>query len=62
MSQEIERKLEELEGLVKKMDVPTFKYRSVKWLARNLVVRNSKHPDYQKAMELVTELARKGVA
>jgi hypothetical protein len=58
---EIEAKLEELHRLTSKMDVPVTRRTSVHWLARNLAIRNSGHPNFPRAMELVKELIRIGV-
>jgi hypothetical protein len=62
MSEEVEKKLKELEELVENMDVPSFRCRSVKWLSQNLGVRNSGHPDFEQAMKLVTDLNKMGIA
>ena len=61
MKPEIEAKLEELHRLTSKMDVPGTRQTSIHWLARNLAVRNSNHPNFPRAMELVTELLKIGV-
>jgi hypothetical protein len=58
---DIEAKLDTLEKLVRKMDVPAFRTRSVLWLARNMAIRNSGHANFQEAQELVKELCQLGV-
>lgn len=61
MKQRIEAKLEELESLTRKMDVPESRQRSVLWLQRNLAVRNSGHKNFQAAKNIVEELCAMGV-
>ena len=61
VKQELVQKLVELEELVGKMDVPIFRRRSVRWLERNLAVRNASHPDFDKVMVLVRDLLSHGV-
>lgn len=61
VKEELVRKLDELEALVENMDVPMFKRRNARWLSRNLDIRNSAHPDYDKAMVLIKELLANGV-
>jgi len=62
MSPEIRKqKTEQLEGILKSMNIPRFRKTKVstpnlRWLARNLGVQNSKHPKYKEAMDLVTFL------
>jgi len=58
---ELVQKLDDLEDLVENMDVPEFKRRSVRWLDKNLGVRNTSHPDYEKAKGLIKELLSHGV-
>lgn len=38
------------------MDVPENKKGDVRWLSRNLGVRNSEHPQFREAMSLVRQL------
>lgn len=59
---EIAQKLEKLESLTKRMDVPDFKRRNVYWLRKHLAVRNDKHPNFQETITLINELANKGVS
>jgi len=40
------------------MDVPEWKRTNLKWLKENLAVRNSEHPLFKEAMELIDEIAR----
>jgi hypothetical protein len=44
------------------MNVPCFRYTSIKWLKKNLEKRNATHPSFQEAMALVNELDKLGVA
>lgn len=57
----IGQKMVELEKLTRKMNVPEFRRTSIPWLSRNLAIQNSKHPDFERASGLVSELARMGV-
>ena len=51
-----------LEKLTKFMDVPCFRYSNIKWLARNLKIRNANHPSYPEAQALVDELSKLGAS
>ncbi len=53
--------LSKLNHLLKGMDVPVFRKLSPKWLSKNLGIRNSKHPRYQEAMQVVTDLIKMGM-
>lgn len=59
--QEIQQAFSDLRPLVKKMDVPSFRQESIPWLSKNLGDRNSAHPDYSRAMEIIDRLLRAGV-
>lgn len=50
----------ELAKLTKFMDVPCYRYTSVKWLEKNLKKRNETHPNYAQARDLVNELKKLG--
>ena len=52
---------EELEKLTRKMDIPVFRRSSVPWLQRNMAIRNSEHPNFEKAKVLVLKLFKMGV-
>jgi hypothetical protein len=61
MSSEYLQKLTEIEKLITKMDLPTHRKSvkhndDVRWLKNNLGVRNSKHKNYSKAMELLVSV------
>lgn len=43
----------ELQQCLNAMDVPAQRLTDLKWLSRNLGINNSKHPLYEKAMELI---------
>ncbi len=49
-----------LERLTKVMDVPCFRYSSIKWLSKNLEARNANHPNFREAKLLVDELSKLG--
>ncbi len=56
-----EQKLAEVAVLIKKMDLPDYR-KSVKhnddlrWLKNNLKVKNEKHRNYQKVMDILAEM------
>jgi len=52
--------LDDLEKITRKMDVPSFRRRSVKWLERHLYFRNVGHPRYTEAKALIQSLLKKG--
>ena len=61
MKTEYLNKLEELQKLIKKMDLPSYRKSvkhndDVRWLKNNLVTRNSSHVCYDKAVELINQL------
>ena len=62
MRAELASKLEKLEKLVSKMDVPVYRRRNVRWLQSHLHERNLQHKNYQQAMEIIEELLCNGVA
>jgi hypothetical protein len=53
--------LERLRVLTSKMDVPVFRRDSIFWLSKNLGVRNSDHPDFNEAIDIVKKLRRMGI-
>ena len=62
MKAELVEKLDELEKLVKRMDVPEFKVRNVGWLNRNLAIRNKDAKGFERANELIVELLKNGIS
>jgi predicted nucleic acid-binding Zn-ribbon protein len=61
MSQNYLQKLAEVEKLIVKMDLPMYRKTvkhndDLRWLKNNLSVRNDKHKNYEKAMELLNSL------
>jgi len=62
MSSEIEDLKEKLAKLTATMDVPGYRRDSVKWLVKNLAIRNSSHVNFQAAMEIADKLNKMGVA
>ena len=60
MSEYLQR-LSEIEKLIAKMDLPNYRKEvkhndDVRWLKNNLQVKNTKHKNYEKVMELLTSL------
>jgi hypothetical protein len=61
MSKEYLSQLSEVEKLISKMDLPSHR-KSIKhnddlrWLKNNLAVRNSKHKNYEKVIQLLETL------
>jgi hypothetical protein len=51
---------EKLEKLTSKMDVPKYNTRKAQWLAKNLAARNSNHPSFPEAKQLVDLILEKG--
>jgi hypothetical protein len=53
----------EIEKLIAKMDLPTYR-KTVKhnddarWLKNNLAVKNAQHPNYKKVMELLAGIVK----
>ena len=60
MNAEIVGMLDDLENITKKMEIPSFRRRSVKWLERHLYFRNVSHPRYEEAKALIKLLLKKG--
>jgi hypothetical protein len=55
--------MEELRQILDAMDVPKVRkdltvFSNLCWLARNLWIRNSEHPEFQKARRLIIEMMR----
>lgn len=61
MVRDYQHKLAEIEKLIAKMDLPTYR-KDVKhnddarWLKNNLTLRNAKHKNYEKVMELLKSI------
>jgi hypothetical protein len=49
---------EELQKLISEMEVPEARRADLGWLARNLAIRNSEHPNFEKAKNLIRELRK----
>jgi len=45
----------ELQEILNDMDVPKFRRNDLKWLVRNLGVRNSNHSKFPRAMEIIIQ-------
>ena len=50
--------LENLQNILETMDVPEMRKTDIRWLSRNLGIRNSNHPNFQDAMNLIKELLK----
>lgn len=50
--------MEKLKEILDQMDVPEMRKSDLGWLKRNLGIRNSGHPLFNQAMELIKELAK----
>ena len=61
MKAEVANQLDELEAITTTMDIPEFRRRKVDWLSRNMGIRNSEHPRYNEAKEIVKSLMKQGV-
>jgi hypothetical protein len=58
----IKAKLDQLEKLVSKMDIPGYvNKRNVTWLKKHLAVKNQNHSNYAEAKQIVEDLLRQGV-
>jgi len=62
LKSELAAMLDELERITAKLDVPFYRRRNVRWLERNLAIRNSGKPGFDRAMEIIGELLQHGVA
>jgi len=51
--------MKRLQKLLKDMDVPKLRRTDVRWLARNLPIRNHSHPKFQEAMDTIKNLLKK---
>lgn len=49
-------KFDQLQTILNKMDVPEERKGDIRWLARNLGFKNSKHKDFDRALVLISEL------
>ena len=56
-----EELMKEMTKLVSKMDVPSFRKEDPFWLNRNLSIRNANHPNFDKAMKVISQLVKMGV-
>jgi hypothetical protein len=52
---DLENKLDQIEIITTKMDIPILRRRDVRWLIRNVGVRNSDHPDFLKLIDLLKQ-------
>jgi len=61
MSTSYQQKLAEVAKLISKMDLPIYRKEvkhndDARWLKNNLAVKNAKHKNYEKVMELLADL------
>jgi len=49
-----------LDLLLENMDVPEMRRNDLGWLTRNLAIRNSEHPGFELASDIVRRLSRSG--
>ena len=47
-----------LEEILETMDVPPLRKSDLRWLSRNLAIRNWQHPQFNDASNLITKLIR----
>jgi hypothetical protein len=56
---------DQLAKILKSMDVPRrrceFSKNNLRWLARNIAVRNREHPQFEEAFDLIKLLLKKGI-
>lgn len=57
----VQQYLERLAELTAKMDVPVFRRKDVFWLSKHLEDRNSSHPNFSEAQEIIEILSKMGV-
>jgi len=52
-----------LEEILETMDIPKFRVPmtnpNARWLSRNMAVRNSEHPDFEEAKELLKQIMKR---
>lgn len=51
--------MNELLAILETMDVPLLRKKDLRWLSRNLAVRNRNHPEFFQAMRIIHDLLRK---
>jgi hypothetical protein len=49
---------DDLEAITSRMDVPAGRRRDVRWLSRNIAVRNRAHPEIGDAVAILSQLLR----
>lgn len=52
---------EELQSILKTMDIPLFRLNNLHWLNRNIQINNGDHPDLKLAQQLIKNLLKNGV-
>jgi hypothetical protein len=51
--------MNELIAILNTMDVPRLRKTDLRWLSRNLAIRNRDHPEFFRAMRIIHDLLRK---
>jgi hypothetical protein len=56
-----DKSMNELKELLKDMDIPQMRLEKMDlhWMQRNLAIRNSAHPNFEKAMKLIVRELRR---
>ena len=59
----VEEEKAELAGIIEEMDVPEFRkninmFNNLRWLSRNMLIRNDNHPKGLQAIRIVKKLMR----
>jgi hypothetical protein len=49
---------EQLNKILQTMDVPKSRFSDYNWLLRNLFIRNSEHPNFRKAVDLIKRIIK----
>ena len=59
----MEKEKAELAGILEEMDIPEFRkhinvFNNLRWLSRNMLIRNNNHPKGLQAIKIVKKLMR----
>jgi hypothetical protein len=58
---EIKEDFLKLSGYLKSMDIPKFRKRDIRWLGRNLQVRNSDNKYFENSMNIIKKFLKNGI-
>jgi len=50
-----------LKSLLKGMDIPVFRKNDIRWMSRNIAVRNKDHKNFKNASDLILEFISQGI-